>query len=606
MLKSRTVAAYLLLLLFVSLGLSSAETADDMSLPNAGEQSEDSRTIDVSFEEYALPEVLSYLSEKGGVNIIIDSESDLANYRVSADLNNVTWLQVLNYLAEKYEFDIEKTAQGVYVLKQPHRIDLVANKASLREVIRQIAEEGGFNVVIDSDVDGEVHAYFKQVPWPHALELILKSTDYVSVKEKYNVIRITSTAKLKEQPEVRVFRLNYIEPAGSAYTPTIETDYAKEESSNDVEPDSMMDIIAELVGEDGMVKYEESNNAIIVKASTKIMEEVEQLISELDREPLQVSIDVRIYSVSLSKMREVGVKWSQGLIFSASGAKATNAVVFPFTNGFDSWEQYMHGASTRGPFFTSDPSVAGGDLDGSQLQMTIKLLEQYTNAEVVQQPRVTTLDNHTATIHIGDVVRFAEFEQTTSDSGVTGGYKEAENSPVELGVQLLVKPHVAIKDRNIMMTVIPKIEDTSSGQLFEEFGSGSTAIKLPQTKTEFVVSKMIIPDGNTGVLAGFVKTTSSKSGNKIPLLGEIPGLGWLFKNRVQEENKDVLLIFITPKIISSGTAVEVSDEFRKMRESLHEEFMRKQQDVVDEKVEEGGISTDSGEKSRPDVVPEKR
>ena len=140
MLKSRTVAACLLLLLCVSLGLSSAETADDMSLSNARDSSEDSRTIDVSFEEYALPEVAKYLAEKGGVNIIIDSESELANYRVTADLSNVTWLQVLNYLAEKYEFDVERTSPSVYVLKQPRRIDLVANQASLREVIRQIAE----------------------------------------------------------------------------------------------------------------------------------------------------------------------------------------------------------------------------------------------------------------------------------------------------------------------------------------------------------------------------------------------------------------------------------------------------------------------------------
>jgi len=586
MLSARKAALLSLVLLVAALAAVSAEVK--VKADRAADLlSERENTLDVSFEEFTLADVVQYLAEKGGVNIVIDPKSDLATLKVSADLKGVTWLQVLNYLAEKYEFDVETSETGVYYLRQPKRIDLMADNAPLREVIRQIAEDAGFNLYVDPDVEGKVTAYLKDVPWTHALDVILKHSPFVMLKERYNTIVITTVEKLKEKPETRIFRLNYIEPVGQKYVPELETKYATKEEAKAIQPSSLLDIVQDIVGKEGFVKYETTNNALIVRASRKVLAEVEQLITDLDREPLQVSISVRIYSVSLEQVRDVGIKWSEGLIFSGNGGSATNAVVFPFTRGFDSWEKYLHGASTRGPFFTADPVITGGSLDASQLAMTLKLLDTYTNAEVIQQPRITTLDNHAATIHIGDVIRYAEYEQSTGGDTTTGGYKEAENSPVELGVQLLVIPHVARRERNILMTVIPKIEDARSGALFEEFGAGGTAIKLPQTKTELVVSKMIIPDGNTGVLAGFVKNTNSKSGNKIPLLGDIPLLGWLFKNRHSENKKEVLLIFITPTIISSTSTAEVTKEFETIRKSLHDEFLRKQKEVVEKKVKKG-------------------
>jgi len=586
MLSARKAALLSLVLLVAALAAVSAEVK--VKADRAADLlSERENTLDVSFEEFTLADVVQYLAEKGGVNIVIDPKSDLATLKVSADLKGVTWLQVLNYLAEKYEFDIETSETGVYYLRQPKRIDLMADNAPLREVIRQIAEDAGFNLYVDPDVEGKVTAYLKDVPWTHALDVILKHSPFVMLKERYNTIVITTVEKLKEKPETRIFRLNYIEPVGQKYVPELETKYASKEEAKAIQPSSLLDIVQDIVGKEGFVKYETTNNALIVRASRKVLAEVEQLITDLDREPLQVSISVRIYSVSLEQVRDVGIKWSEGLIFSGNGGSATNAVVFPFTRGFDSWEKYLHGASTRGPFFTADPVITGGSLDASQLAMTLKLLDTYTNAEVVQQPRITTLDNHAATIHIGDVIRYAEYEQSTGGDTTTGGYKEAENSPVELGVQPLVIPHVARRERNILMTVIPKIEDARSGALFEEFGAGGTAIKLPQTKTELVVSKMIIPDGNTGVLAGFVKNTNSKSGNKIPLLGDIPLLGWLFKNRHSENKKEVLLIFITPTVISSTSTAEVTKEFETIRKSLHDEFLRKQKEVVEKKVKKG-------------------
>lgn len=592
--NGRKLAIFLLLMLAVPLSMVLAESKDLPDVSSGGlDLLTDESKFDVVFNDFLLPEVVQYISEKGSVSILIDPESALASLKVTANLKSVTWLQFLSYLADKYEFDVEVSAQDIYTLRQPKRITLVADKAPLREVIRQIADDAAFNIVIDPAVTGDVSVFLKQVPWTHALDVILRHSPFVAVKEKYNTIIITTIEKLKEQPQTRIFRLNYIEPGGATYVPEIKTDYASRKEEKAMKSTSLIEILEAIVEKNGIVKYEAANNAVLVRASKSIIEQVEAVILELDREPLQVSIDVRIYSVNLSQIRDLGVRWQEGLVMSGTGGKATNAIVFPFTNGFDSWEKYLHGASSRGPFFSSDPIVTPGTLDASTLSATLKLLDTYTNAEVIQQPRITTLDNHAATIHVGDVIRYAEYESTTSDGGgSTGGYKEAEGSPVELGVQLLVIPHIARRDRNVMITVIPKIEDARTGNLFEEFGAGATAIKLPQTKTEVVVSKMIIPDGNTGVLAGFVKDTNAKNGNKIPLLGDIPLLGWLFKNKHTENTKSVLLIFISPTIISSASSVTVTKEFDEIRNSLHQEFVEKQKEVVKEKVKTGEVKTE--------------
>ncbi|MFA4987349.1 MAG: hypothetical protein WC712_12245 [Candidatus Brocadiia bacterium] len=602
MLKARLFAAFGLLMLCMPLAMLVAEDGNTTAPPNTVVYDE-TNNLQFVFQDHPLSELLNYITEKAGVNIVIDPESKLESLKVTANLRNVSWRNGLEYLAKKYEFEIEKSDEGVFVLRQPTRIDLVSDDSDIRTVLMMIAKEANVSIVIDPDVKGNVTVYMKQVPWTVALENVLRTTSFVAIKEKYNVILITTAAKLVDQPETRVFRLNYIEPGGAKYLPEIDSKYATKKDEKSMAATSLLEILEGIVGKEGLVKYENSNNCLVVRASKNKLEEVSKIIDELDREPLQVSIEVKIYSVSLAQIRDLGVKWANGLVLSANGASASNAVVFPFTNGFDSWEKYLHGAATRGPFFSSDPVITAGSIDASTLAMEVKLLETYTNAEVVQQPRITTLDNYAATIHVGDVIRYAEFSQSTSTSGSsTGGYKEAANSPVELGVQLLVIPHVARRDNNIMMTIIPKVEDARSGSLFEEFGSGATAIKLPQTKTELVVSKMIIPDGNTGVLAGFVKTTNAKNGNKIPLLGDIPGLGWLFKNRHEENTKSVMLIFITPTIISSERTRDVTKEFENIRKALEEEFTGKQAEAAKEEVGAGKAEVNKSDtKERPTV-----
>ena len=147
MLSARKAALLSLVLLVAALAAVSAEVK--VKADRAADLlSERENTLDVSFEEFTLADVVQYLAEKGGVNIVIDPKSDLATLKVSADLKGVTWLQVLNYLAEKYEFDVETSETGVYYLRQPKRIDLMADNAPLREVIRQIAEDAGFNLYV--------------------------------------------------------------------------------------------------------------------------------------------------------------------------------------------------------------------------------------------------------------------------------------------------------------------------------------------------------------------------------------------------------------------------------------------------------------------------
>jgi general secretion pathway protein D len=170
---------------------------------------------------------------------------------------------------------------------------------------------------------------------------------------------------------------------------------------------------------------------------------------------------------------------------------------------------------------------------------------------------------------------------------VSSGYREASDSPIKEGVQVLVIPHVTGPDGNVMLTVIPKTENLDTGVGdggFVTFGAGDTQISLPQTVQRIVVTKMLLRDMETGVIAGLKKTVSSTSEQKVPFLGDIPIIGWLFKSRkkpAESNNRLNLMIFVTPTIIDLQREMRIPTKVRNIRRDIAGPFF-----TYDEKVPE--------------------
>jgi general secretion pathway protein D len=196
---------------------------------------------------------------------------------------------------------------------------------------------------------------------------------------------------------------------------------------------------------------------------------------------------------------------------------------------------------------------------------------------VIQAPQLIALDHEEATIHVGEMVRYAEsFVSTTEGGGTASGFKEASNSPVKLGIQVLVIPHVTGPDNNVILTVIPKTESQARSELFTVFEGGSLGqLKLPQTLSRTVVTKMMLRDRETGIIAGLRQQSFGETLTKVPVLGDLPLIGWLFRyrNRPAETNKNSnLLILITPTVIDFEKKTEIGDVVKKAQDQLGKGF----------------------------------
>jgi general secretion pathway protein D len=229
-----------------------------------------------------------------------------------------------------------------------------------------------------------------------------------------------------------------------------------------------------------------------------------------------------------------------------------------------------------------------GKLNMQDLISTLHFVKTKTAGSIVQSPSIIALDNEEATIHVGKNIRYAEFfSESTDGGGISSGYREAKDSPIKEGVQVLVIPHVTGPDGNVLLTVIPKSEnlDTGAGDGgFITFGGGDTAIKLPQTVQRIVVTKMLLRDTETGVIAGLKRTISSTSETKVPVLADIPIVGWMFKSRKKpaESNlRENLMIFVTPTVIDLQREMRITTQATQLRREIAGPFF-----TYDEKLPE--------------------
>jgi general secretion pathway protein D len=223
------------------------------------------------------------------------------------------------------------------------------------------------------------------------------------------------------------------------------------------------------------------------------------------------------------------------------------------------------------------PNVVFGALNFQQVTATLRLLKKDSRSEIVQAPNITTLDNQPATIFVGEAVRYA---QARVEQGQAGGLllalEEGDESPVSVGFQLLATPHIVPGTDKVIMEVIPQrtaLTGTGSTSLapagFDVFvvGSGGEAgtIALPRVASSTLATTVLLRSSQTAVLGGLKSKVESDTTTQLPLLGDIPLLGYLFKEKSTQETTSTLLVFITPTILRSPEDQEAS-----MRKVLEE------------------------------------
>lgn len=535
--------------------------------------------LTLRLKDRELRDVVQSIRRKTSANIIMDPGIEAP---VTIDLQDVPWRQALSLVAEQAGCIVTEADGGVLKVEKPPRVYFAFENTDIQKVIDTISKISGANIVVAPEVKGTITVRLKNIPWRDALDAVVKTLGFVVVQEDFGILRVVPASNIEQDLVTRTIPLRYVRPT-SVFLPLITSEYVKDlRNVQPLQPGqqsfSLLNTLENMVTPDiGSIEYISETNVLMIRDTRPVVETIERTIALMDIEPAQVQLDVRFVTTSNDDLLDIGVS-PGGNGWSASLGLGQIPTRLPFDLGAGGWEDslianetgtgpFVDGASAQNlPATTTIPSVVFGALNFQQVTATLRLLARDARSEIEQAPQITTLDNHTATIFVGEAVRYA---QARVEQGQAGGLllalEEGDESPVNIGFQLLATPHIVPGTDKVMMEVIPQrtsLSGTGSSAIapagFDVFevGGGTNAgagqIALPRVASSTLSTTVLLSSGETAVLGGLKSKTESETVTKLPLLGDIPLLGYLFKNRVKQETMSTLLVFITPQIIRSA------------------------------------------------------
>lgn len=411
------------------------------------------------------------------------------------------------------------------------RIDLDFQNVEVRSVLQILAEVAEMNLVVSDNVGGNITLRLKNVPWDQALDLIL-NTNKLDKREMGNVLLIGTAEEISERERVEMESNKQVEELAPLRTEFIQVDFRK--------ASDMVSRLneAKLVSERGLILADDETNVLMVRETANRMEEIRSTLRRFDTEVAQVLIEARLVTANTTVSKDLGIKW--GLGYNDKGGNSRTSVSLgssiggvsdPEGGGVPDGLMVDLGANV-----TSPASVAIGLASSSTLlQLELSALESDGRIEVVSQPKVVTTNGKSALIESGKEIPYT----TTDDDGDT----DTEFKDVVLSLE--VTPRINPGDRIAMDLVIKK------DSIGETLSNGEISIIKNLLETSVVV-----PDGQTIVLGGVFENETQNTVNKTPLLGDIPVLGALFRNKSTSNVKAELLIFITPKLVKESLAAQ--------------------------------------------------
>lgn len=553
---------------------------------------------DLDLRDRPLKDVIDYLRERSGVNIIMDDGID--ETVTLRNLKSMHWRTVLMLAAEKAGCVVIEHAPNVFKVEKPPRVRFAFDKADVTKVIDAISKISGANIITAPEVQGSITLRLKDVPWRDALNQVVKTLGYTVVEEDRGILRVVSPATLVDQLVSETFQLRFVRPQ-STIVPKIDSQYVQGKlytpSGDPAKSFSLLEALRSMLSPSGKLQYITRKNIIIVKDTKPIIDDMRRTIAQIDVEPKQVFVDVKFVTTQNTDLLDFGVSIGD-TGWQASIGLGQIPTRLPFDLGRGGFEdEIIANDSGIGPF--TDPSLNGstntfvpdtifGALNFTQVTATLKLLKRDSTSEIVQAPKIIALDHQEATIFVGDTVRYA---QARSESGQSGGLQlvveEAPNSPVQTGFQLMIIPHIIPGSDKVMMEVIPESEALSGSggpplapPGFDIFtvgsGAGDGSIALPRISSSTISTKMLLLSGQTAVIGGLTTDSNSRIETSVPLLGDIPFLGWAFKNRSTSRTRSSLIVFITPEIVKTPEETEagIRRVLEERRAALGTEYQR--------------------------------
>lgn len=421
------------------------------------------------------------------------------------------------------------------------KLSLNFQNIEVRAVLQLLADFTGMNLVTSDTVKGNLTLRLKNVPWDQALDIILK-TKGLAMRQNGNVLMVAPAAEIaaREKQELEAQKqLVELEPL---YTEIVEIKFAK------------ADLLAALLRTDGKqggnsgqsgflsprgsITIDDRTNSLLIRDTADNLVDIRQVIDELDKPVRQVLIESRIVIANNDFNKELGVRFGTSAQSNTLGAGTSGSLTGLSTNPNN--DDQIRANSVVGNDLNvnlpvNNPSgsigLALAKLPlGMILELELSAMQAEGKGEVISSPRVITSNQQQATIEQGTEI---PYQEATSSGATNVSFKEAV-------LKLDVTPQITPDDRIVMDLEVSKDE---VGEVF---------LGVPSIDTRSVKTQVLVDNGETVVLGGIYEQSTNDNVERVPFFGDLPYVGFLFKNTFKEDRKRELLVFVTPKIVKEG------------------------------------------------------
>lgn len=451
----------------------------------------------------------------------------------------------------KFILEVKKVADDANRLVQPgfagEKLSLNFQNVEVRAVLQVIADFTGLNVITSDTVGGSLTLRLKDVPWDQALDIILQSKG-LDMRKTGNVVWIAPRDELATREKLALEARAQISDLEPLRTESMQVNYQKAAEFQKLLSDPAQKILSKR----GSAVVDVRTNTVFVQDTPTRLEEIRKLLKQIDIPVRQVMIESRIVEANDTFSRNLGARLgfndsiAQGFRIGNNGSNTNGLIGGSLANSAASSGQNATAGTFNDGLFVNLPAqgLSGAnpgvfsfllfnDAKTKFLNLELSALQADGKGKIISSPRVITADKIEATIEQGTEI---PYQQATSSGATSVSFRKATLS-------LKVKPQIT-PDDNVIMNL--RVNKDSVGQ---------NTLSGPAIDTKQVVTEVLVENGGTVVIGGIYTQDERSTTTKVPVLGDLPYVGFLFKNNQRVDDRRELLIFISPKILKDGASL---------------------------------------------------
>jgi type IV pilus assembly protein PilQ len=480
-----------------------------------------------------------------GTRILITASGDFEQLAYQSDDQYVV------EVAPRRKANVAQEEKPVYT---GERLTLNFQDIDTRAVLQLLADASGQNIVVSDSVSGSVTLRLQNVPWDQALDIVLR-TKGLDKRKQDNVIIVAPQAELAAREKADLAARKDVQELAPLRSEYLQVNYAKAADLAALIKTSNNSLLSPR----GSVSVDERTNTLLLQDTSDRLNDIRRLVATLDIPVRQVLIEARIVIVNNDFERDLGAVFgltnvqkygNTGLVTASGSVAGTDQIMSSaLTNVQSTGSIYPVSIPTGSaalnrynvnlPVSSPAGQIALGILGNNFLvDLELSAAQAETQANIISSPRVITANQKQATIQQGVEI---PYQQSASSGATTIQFKDAV-------LLLKVTPQIT-PDNRIILDL--DVRDDSVGTVVVASGG----VNVPSIDTREITTQVLVNDGQTVVLGGILQTTQREDNTKVPYLADIPVLGHLFKNTIHKDDKDELMIFITPKIVREGVNV---------------------------------------------------